>query len=57
MLLSQVLGGFRRCVRVLVCVCVCVCGSEAGGHQRLHRVVWIKERKVDQTLVGGPFLW
>lgn len=32
-----------------------VCGGEAGEHQRLHTVVWIKERKVDQTQVRGPF--
>lgn len=35
----------------------CVCGGEAGGHQRLYQVVWIKERKVNQTLVRGPFQW
>lgn len=34
---------------------VCVCGGEAGGHQRLYQVVWIKEGKVNQTLVRGPF--
>ena len=44
-------------VRVSVSACVCVREREARGHQRLHRVVWIKQRKVDQTLVRGPFHW
>lgn len=36
---------------------VCVRGGEAGGHRRLYRGVWIKGRKLNQTLVGGPFQW
>lgn len=54
--LSYLEGKLRMC-SLRVYVCVSVCGGEARGHQRLYQVLWIKERKVNQTLVRSPFQW